>query len=229
MKRPVYFAVLVLAASLLATIPTEVRCAPLAINTCPPDAFVWPNGLAVKVNGTADGEGWSWCINGPDYSVCDTNVLGLAPGSSADSIVGAIAASINASGCPGILARQHNYSGQAILAIHTSCVLGYSFCIGPAGSTPVCCLNLLSADSCLIGAMFAQLQSNFCSLCGDANNTTSVNISDAIYLIGYIFAGGAAPRYCHGNANGDCIISISDVVFIINYVFGGGPTPSGCW
>jgi len=182
----------------------------------------------IDVTGTADGEGWSWCINGPDYSVCDTNVLGLAPGSSADYIAGAIAASINASGCPGITAKKGNLYGQAMLNINTSCVLGFSFCIGPAGSTPECCLENFNGVSCHSGATFEITGPYDCSPCGDANNTGSVNISDAVYLISYIFGGGAQPIYCLANANGDCIMSIADAVRIINFVFHGGPAPSGC-
>ncbi len=73
-------------------------------------------------------------------------------------------------------------------------------------------------------------QQNFTSaapcLCGDANGTGSVNISDAVFIISYIFGGGAAPNpICLGDANGSGSVNISDAVFIINYVFGGGPTP----
>ena len=65
-----------------------------------------------------------------------------------------------------------------------------------------------------------------CCLCGDANGSGSINISDAVYIINYIFAGGAAPNpLCLGDANGTGSINISDAVYIINYIFGGGPMP----
>ncbi|MGB5107489.1 MAG: dockerin type I repeat-containing protein [Candidatus Zixiibacteriota bacterium] len=65
--------------------------------------------------------------------------------------------------------------------------------------------------------------------CGDADNTGIITISDAVYLINYIFAGGPAPvQLCLGDADGTGIITISDAVFLINYIFAGGPAPSGC-
>ena len=70
----------------------------------------------------------------------------------------------------------------------------------------------------------------FPTLPGDVNCSQSVSISDAVFLINYIFAGGCAP--CNSNAadvNGNCAISISDVVYLINYIFAGGNAPEpGC-
>lgn len=63
-------------------------------------------------------------------------------------------------------------------------------------------------------------------LCGDANDDELVSISDAVYLIGYIFGGGPAPV---PPAAGDCdcsgAINISDAVYLINYIFSGGSVP----
>lgn len=65
----------------------------------------------------------------------------------------------------------------------------------------------------------------FC-LCGDANNTGTINVSDAVFVINYVFAGGASPsRRCLGDANGTGSVNISDAVYIINFIFGGGPDP----
>ena len=70
----------------------------------------------------------------------------------------------------------------------------------------------------------------FISIPGDVNCSQQVSISDAVYLINYIFAGGCSP--CDLNAadvNGNCAISISDVVYLINYIFAGGNAPEpGC-
>jgi hypothetical protein len=63
-------------------------------------------------------------------------------------------------------------------------------------------------------------------LCGDANGDGSVDISDAVYLIAYIFAGGSAPNpLLAGDANCDSAVDISDVVYLIAYIFSGGPAP----
>ncbi len=65
--------------------------------------------------------------------------------------------------------------------------------------------------------------------CGDADNSGAWSISDAVYLINYIFAGGPAPaQTCLGDADGSKAISISDAVYLINYIFAGGPAPTGC-
>ena len=63
-------------------------------------------------------------------------------------------------------------------------------------------------------------------VCGDANGDGMVDISDAVYLIAYIFSGGATPYpYLAGDANGDGIVDISDAVYLIAYIFSGGAAP----
>jgi hypothetical protein len=69
-----------------------------------------------------------------------------------------------------------------------------------------------------------------CDDCGDANSDGSIDISDVVFLIAYIFSGGAAPGDCRypngkGDANGDVMVDISDVVYLISYIFSGGSTP----
>lgn len=63
-------------------------------------------------------------------------------------------------------------------------------------------------------------------MAGDADNNQLVNISDAVYLIGYIFSGGPAPDPLEaGDADCSGAVNISDAVYLINYVFSGGPAP----
>ena len=63
-------------------------------------------------------------------------------------------------------------------------------------------------------------------VCGDANGDGTVNVSDAVYIINYVFVGGDAPDpLCSGDANGDETVNVSDAVYIINYVFVGGDPP----
>ncbi|MBD3217670.1 MAG: PQQ-binding-like beta-propeller repeat protein [candidate division Zixibacteria bacterium] len=68
-------------------------------------------------------------------------------------------------------------------------------------------------------------------ICGDCNNDLSVNVSDAVIVINYVFIGGTAPvPLCVGDANADGSVNVSDAVLIINYVFIGGnpPDPNCC-
>ena len=66
-------------------------------------------------------------------------------------------------------------------------------------------------------------------LCGDANGDGSVNVSDAVYVIGYVFSGGSEPiPLISGDANCDLTVNVSDAVYIINYVFTGGNAPCDC-
>ncbi len=66
--------------------------------------------------------------------------------------------------------------------------------------------------------------------CGDANGDGTVNISDAVSLIAYIFSGGPAPSpLLAGDANCDSAVNISDAVYLIAYIFVGGAAPcAGC-
>jgi hypothetical protein len=66
---------------------------------------------------------------------------------------------------------------------------------------------------------------------GDANGDKTINIGDAVYIINYIFKGGAAPTpytICSGDANVHCEASIADAVYLITYIFKGGPPPGDC-
>jgi hypothetical protein len=63
-------------------------------------------------------------------------------------------------------------------------------------------------------------------VCGDANGDHSVDISDAVSLIAYIFSGGPAPNPLQaGDGNCDTVVDISDAVYVIAYIFSGGPAP----
>jgi hypothetical protein len=67
-------------------------------------------------------------------------------------------------------------------------------------------------------------------LCGDMNADGNVNISDAIYMINYVFIGGDKPQpvLACGDANSDGAAALSDGILIINYIFIGGSSPGDC-
>jgi enamine deaminase RidA (YjgF/YER057c/UK114 family) len=63
-------------------------------------------------------------------------------------------------------------------------------------------------------------------VCGDANGDLTVDISDAVNIINFVFIGGAGPDpYESGDANCDGTVDISDAVWIVNFVFISGNTP----
>ena len=66
--------------------------------------------------------------------------------------------------------------------------------------------------------------------CGDANDDGTPNVGDAVFIINYVYKGGAAPNPIEAgdaNCDGDC--NVGDAVYLINYVFKGGSEPcSGC-
>ncbi len=62
--------------------------------------------------------------------------------------------------------------------------------------------------------------------CGDADGSDIVTISDAVYLINYIFTGGPAPGpLAAGDADCSGMVTISDAVYLVNYIFAGGAAP----
>lgn len=65
-----------------------------------------------------------------------------------------------------------------------------------------------------------------CDFCGNANGDGSVNVSDAVFIINFVFIGGTAPvPYDAADANCDGSVNVSDAVWIINFVFTGGNNP----
>ena len=66
-------------------------------------------------------------------------------------------------------------------------------------------------------------------MCADANSDGTVNVSDAGWIINYVFVSGPLPvPLACGDANSDGTVNVSDAVYIINYVFVSGPIPEDC-
>ena len=64
-------------------------------------------------------------------------------------------------------------------------------------------------------------------ICGDANgDEIHVNVSDAVYIINYVFSGGNPPDPIEvGDVNCDGKCNVSDAVYLISYVFSDGNPP----
>lgn len=91
-------------------------------------------------------------------------------------------------------------------------------------------------DSCQEASSKLLFQLNFQNgfaanyhICGDADGSFAVDISDAVYLIAYIFSGGPLPNPV-GAGDVDCsgAVDISDAVLLVGYIFSGGPAPCSC-
>jgi len=67
-------------------------------------------------------------------------------------------------------------------------------------------------------------------VCGDAAGDSSVDIADVVFLVDYIFSGGAAPDpLASAEVNCDGAINIADAVYLIEYIFTHGAAPcEGC-
>lgn len=67
-------------------------------------------------------------------------------------------------------------------------------------------------------------------VCGDADGSGDVNVSDVVFLLGYIFGQGIPPNpLLAGDADCSGEVNVSDAVYLVQYIFGGGPKPcAGC-
>jgi hypothetical protein len=85
-----------------------------------------------------------------------------------------------------------------------------------------------------VKTIFAQTNIERCHdasiLVGDVNNDISVDISDAAYLLNYLFQGGFEPDcFEKADINNDNRLDVSDVVFLLSYLFTGGEPPPGMY
>ena len=66
---------------------------------------------------------------------------------------------------------------------------------------------------------------------GDADADGSNNISDPVYLLAFLFSGGATPTCLKSaDSNDSGALEISDAIFQLTFLFAGGddpPSPSG--
>ena len=90
----------------------------------------------------------------------------------------------------------------------------------------VCGLDYVDGDGTFENGIFARLNMECIWECGDVDGSCSVNMSDVVYLIQYIFAGGPPPvQLWIGDVDCSGSINMSDVVYLIQYIFAGGPAP----
>jgi IPT/TIG domain. len=60
---------------------------------------------------------------------------------------------------------------------------------------------------------------------GDSNGDFTVDAGDIVYLLNFLFAGGAEP-VGSGDADSSGTVDVNDIFYLINFVFNGGPAPA---
>jgi len=62
---------------------------------------------------------------------------------------------------------------------------------------------------------------------GDVNTDGSITSADIIYLVNYVFKGGAPPMPCEaaGDVNCNGSVTSADIIYLVSYVFKGGAAP----
>ncbi len=61
---------------------------------------------------------------------------------------------------------------------------------------------------------------------GDSDASGTMNITDGIYVLNYLFLGGPEPPCMQAaDADGSDSLNITDGIYILNFLFLGGPQP----
>jgi hypothetical protein len=61
---------------------------------------------------------------------------------------------------------------------------------------------------------------------GDCDNSGGIDIDDVVFLIAYVFSGGAAPDPIEvGDVDCSDGVDIDDIVYLIEFIFTGGDAP----
>ncbi len=111
--------------------------------------------------------------------------------------------------------------------MRTHCLLGVVF----AGALLASASTALFANEESLPQPFYAIQN------GDVNGDWGVDLSDPIYLLGFLYRGGPAPAplaICagadrevqNGDANGDDLLDLSDGIHLLSWLFSGGHAPA---
>jgi Dockerin type I domain len=77
---------------------------------------------------------------------------------------------------------------------------------------------------------FGEAQGDCLGQCGDANGDGDVNVSDAVWIVNYVFIGGPPPQpiVACGDINTDADVNVSDAMYLVVWIFAGGGPPTTC-
>lgn len=71
-----------------------------------------------------------------------------------------------------------------------------------------------------------QFRSFYRYMPGDANGDNKYTVSDAVFLVNYLFKAGKAPvPLGAGDVNCSADVTVADIVYLVSYLFKGGPVP----
>lgn len=112
-------------------------------------------------------------------------------------------------------------NGNCVVSIEdVKYILDYCYQVGPH---PVTCTCLEPATIRYAGCH---------GICGDVNCDESIDLSDAVYLVSYLYNDGPppCPVMACGDVNGSSSleVDIQDLMFIINFAVSGGIAPDDC-
>ncbi len=83
--------------------------------------------------------------------------------------------------------------------------------------------DTLESEPCLVRVTVTEQNA---ALCGDANSDGTMDISDPIFILAYLFVSGTPPSpLSAADVNGSGEVDIADAVYILSHLFAGGPPP----
>jgi hypothetical protein len=99
------------------------------------------------------------------------------------------------------------------------------------GASNILIAPLRARDENNVALIYDELNgwARVCQFRGDVNADNTIDISDVVYIIAWIFSGGPTPIPVApaGDVNCDDFTDISDAVYLIQWIFAGGPAPCG--
>jgi len=65
------------------------------------------------------------------------------------------------------------------------------------------------------------------ALAGDVNLSTTLTSADIIFMVNFVFKGGATPQPCEANGDVNCTgaVTSADIIYMVNHVFKGQAAP----
>ena len=101
---------------------------------------------------------------------------------------------------------------------------------GAAADTGVYCVNVTVEEGIFADTTSYCIYHFDTYICGNINHRGSIDISDLVWLVDFMFKEGVPPvTYLAGDLDCNGVVEITDLVYLVNYMFKEGPEPcAGC-